>query len=181
MDESYYQLQAVCLFMGRLDNITLEDLQNQLDRTEGEVPTNRVLAAIGRKQGDTLEKLAERHSVCEKTIRNWLDRFAEQPIQQAPYDEDRSGRPTKLTDEEYDEFISDLYDSPTEVGYDRQVWFPLLAYNHLKNKFNVEYSKRHVRRMMSKAGLSWRTARPRHYDADPEEEAEYRNTVQKKS
>jgi hypothetical protein len=34
--------------------------------------------------------------------------------------------------------------------------------------------------MMREAGLSWRTARPRHYDADPEEEAEYQETVEKK-
>jgi transposase len=167
--------------MGRLDDITLEELQTQLGQTEGEVPTNRVLAATARKQGDTLETLAERHNVCEKTIRNWLDRFAEQPIDQAPYDDDRSGRPPELTDREYDEFIADLHESPTEVGYDRQAWFPALAHDHLRNAFGVEYSLRHIRRLMHEAGLSWRTARPRHYDADPEKEAEYRDTVQKKS
>jgi uncharacterized FAD-dependent dehydrogenase len=62
--------------MGRLDDITLEDLQNQLEQTEGKVPTERVLAAIGRKQGDTLQTLADRHNVWKKTIQNWLDRFA---------------------------------------------------------------------------------------------------------
>jgi len=62
--------------MGRLDDITLEELQDLRERTEGEIPRERVLAAIGRKQGDELETLAERHGVVEKTIRNWLDRFA---------------------------------------------------------------------------------------------------------
>lgn len=62
--------------MGRLDDISLQDLQNQLEQTDGEKSTKRVLTAIARKQGDTLERLAERHNVCEKTIRNWLDRFA---------------------------------------------------------------------------------------------------------
>jgi transposase len=167
--------------MGRLDDITLQDLQNQLEQTNGKVPTKRVLAAIARKQGDTIATLADRHNVCKKTIRNWLDRFAEQPIDQAPYDEDRSGRPPALTDKEYDAFIADLHTSPTEFGYDRQAWFPALAHDHLTKTYGVEYSLRHIRRLMKEAGLSWRTARPRHYEADPEEEAEYRETVQKKS
>jgi hypothetical protein len=61
--------------MGRLDDITLEELHEVREQTEGGIPRERVLAAIGRKQGDYIDTLAERHDVAEKTIRNWLDRF----------------------------------------------------------------------------------------------------------
>lgn len=166
--------------MGRLDHITIDELHAQLDKTGGKVPVQRVLAAIGRKQGATLGELAERHNVVEKTIRNWLDRFAEHSMEDAPYDEPRSGRPSKLTAEQKEEFFADLHKSPEECGYDRQVWFPLLAYQHLEDKFEAEYSVRHVYRLMHEAGLSWRTARPRHYEADPEAEAELQETVKKK-
>jgi len=60
--------------MGRLTDITLEELRELHKRTDGETPRERILAAIGRKQGDQIDTLAERHSVAEKTIRNWLDR-----------------------------------------------------------------------------------------------------------
>jgi transposase len=86
--------------MGRLDDITLEELHEVREQTEGEKPRERVLAAIGRKQGAQIDTLAERHGVVEKTIRNWLDRFAEQPIEQAPYDAPRPGGPSKLTREQ---------------------------------------------------------------------------------
>ncbi|MFC6964779.1 helix-turn-helix domain-containing protein [Halocatena marina] len=69
--------------MGRLDEITLEelyDLKEQID--EGKL-REHVLAAIRRKQGDQIDTLAERHGVVEKTIRNWLNRFEETPIEQA--------------------------------------------------------------------------------------------------
>ena len=56
--------------MGRLDEITLEELHGVREQTEGEKPRERVLAAIGRKQGDQINTLAERHGVVEKTIRN---------------------------------------------------------------------------------------------------------------
>ena len=165
--------------MGRLDDITLEELQEQRERTEGEVPRERVLAAIGRKQGDEIESLADRHGVCKKTIRNWLDRFAEQPIEEAPYDEPRSGAPGRLTDEETEQLVADFQTPPTELGYERQAWTSSLAVHHISEEFDVEYSKRHARYLMKQAELSWRTARPRHSEADPEEEDEFQETVQK--
>ena len=38
--------------MGRLDGITLKELHEIREQTEGGKPRERVLAAIGRKQGD---------------------------------------------------------------------------------------------------------------------------------
>lgn len=154
--------------MGRLDQLTLEDLHEQLDRTEGNVPTQRVMAAIGRKQGTSIEELAKRHNVAEKTIRNWLDRFVERALDEAPYDDDRSGRPAKLTDEQKATFFYDLQQSPETLGYDRPSWFPELARHHLKVEYDVKYSLRHVYRLLEEAGLSYRSTRPQHYHADPD-------------
>lgn len=166
--------------MIELETVSLEELQTELDKIDEKVPTQRVQTAIGRKLGLSTDTLAELNDVSEQTIRNWLNRFKDQPIEQAPYDDSRSGRPSKLTDEQKDEFFADLHKSPEEVGYDRQVWFPVLAYHHLKETYDVEYSQSQIYRLLHEAGLSWRTARPRHYEADPEAEAEFQETVQKK-
>jgi transposase len=165
--------------MGRLDDITLEELQELREQTEGEIPRERVLAAIGRKQGDEVDRLAERHGVVEKTIRNWLDRFDEEPIEQAPYDQSRSGRPSKLADDQREELFDHLQEPPTERGYDQQAWSTKLLLHHVREEYDVEYSKGHARKLMGKAGLSCRTARPRNHEADPDEEAEFQQTVQK--
>lgn len=142
--------------MGRLDDITLDELHEQLQRTKGNTPTHRVLATIGRKQGGTLEELAERHNVTEKTIRNWLDRVAAHPLPDAPYDEKRSGRPAKLTGEARESFLDDLKQSPEELGYDRHAWHPGLAHHHLCEEYGVEYSLRHVYRLLHDAGFPYR-------------------------
>lgn len=165
--------------MGRLDEVTIDELQSQLARTEGNVPTQRVLTAIGRKQGDNLEVLAERHGVVEKTIRNWLDRFAKQPLDEAPYDDPRPGAPGELTDNQQSDLFDDLATEPTELGYDQQAWTSSLAVHHIKTKFDVEYTKRHARNFLDQAGLSWRKARPRHHEADAGTEANFKETVQK--
>ena len=165
--------------MGRVDRLSLYELHEQLGRTEGNVPTQRILAAVGRKQGATLDELAERHNVTEKTIRNWLDRFYNQPLEAAPYDDERAGRPPKLSDEAKAAFLADLQQSPEEFGYDRYSWYPVLAHHHLEEEYAVKYSLRHVYRLLDEAGLTYRSARPRHYRVDPEDETEFRDTVQK--
>jgi transposase len=165
--------------MGRLDDISLSELQNLRAKTDGEIPRERVLAAIGRKQGDTIDRLAERHGVVEKTIRNWLDRFVEYPLEQAPYDEERPGRPSKLSEQQRKQLFDDFDKPPTELGYDRQAWTSTLAAYHIEITYGVEYTTRNIRYLLEKADLSWRTARPRHTDADPALEQEFQNTVQK--
>jgi len=165
--------------MGRLDDISLEELHELREQTEGEIPRERVLAAIGRKQGDEIETLAERHGVVEKTIRNWLDRFAKEPIEQAPYDDPKPGRPSKLAEHEREELFDHLQEPPTELGYDQQAWSTKLLLHHVKDKYGVEYSGGHARKLMGKAELSWRTARPRNHEADPQKKAEFQETVQK--
>lgn len=166
--------------MIELEHVSLEELRTLLGEVDEKVPTQRVLTAIGRKLGLATDTLAALNDVSDQTIRNWLNRFEDQPIDQAPYDDPRSGRPPKFTDEQKAEFFADLQQSPEDVGYDRQVWFPALAYRHLKETYDIEYSPSQIYRLLHEAGLSWRTARPRHYEADSEAEAEFQETVEKK-
>lgn len=161
--------------MIRLENCSLEELHSQLDDLEERVPTQRVLAAIGRKLGRSTGELATLHDVSEQTIRNWLNRFEEQPIERAPYDDSRSGRPPKLSDERKAEFIADLHKSPRVFGYDRRGWVPALAAHHLDDKFDVDYSLVHVRRLMRTAGVSWWRVRPQYDDTTPTGEATSRD------
>jgi transposase len=165
--------------MSYLDDVTLEDLHDQLSQTEEGVPTQRVLTAIHHKLGTDRDQLAKAHNVTERTIRNWLDRFVEQPIEQAPYDEPRPGGPSKLDADQREELFETLQNPPTELGYDRQAWSPKLLLHYLKEEYDVEYTTRHARNLLDEAELSWRTARPRNHEADPEDEAEFQETVQK--
>lgn len=165
--------------MDRLEDISLTELVELKESVNGGVPQERVLAAIGRKQGDSLDRLAERHGVVEKTVRNWLDRFEEHPLEEAPFDAERPGRPAKLSKEECSQLFDEFQQPPTELGYDRQAWTTDIAAHHIQSTYGVEYTTRHVKNLLDEAGLSWRTARSRHTDADPEIEAEFQETVQK--
>jgi len=165
--------------MGRLDDITLEELYELKDQIDEGKPRERVLAAIGRKQGDQLDTLADRHGVVEKTIRNWLDRFFLEPIEQAPYDAPRPGGPAKIEGEDRKQLFEQLQQPPTELGYDQQAWSQKLLLHHVKEEYGVEYHETYAYDLLKEAGLSLRTARPRHHEADPEEKAEFQKTVEK--
>ncbi len=151
--------------MGRLDGITLKDLHEIREQTEGGKPREGVLAAIGRKQGDHLDTLAERHGVVEKTIRNWLDRFAEEPIEHASDDAPRPGSPSKRESDERDQLFEQLQEPPTEPGYDHQAWPPSLLLHYVKEMYGVEYSNGHAYTLLN--------------EADPKKEAEFQQMVQK--
>jgi transposase len=165
--------------MSRFDGVTLEELYELKDQIDEGKPRERVLAAIGRKQGDHLDTLAERHGVVEKTIRNWLDRFEEEPIEQAPFDAPRSGRPGKIEGQDREQLFEQLQHPPTELGYDQQAWSAKLLLHHINKQYGVEYHENYAYELLREAGLSLRTARPRHHEADPEEKAEFQQTVEK--
>jgi hypothetical protein len=84
----------------------------------------------------------------------------DEPFEEVVYDEPREGRPTELSDEQHEQFVEALHDSPEEVGYGAPARSVPFARHYLAEKFDVEYCERHVRQLMSEAGLSSRTARP---------------------
>jgi len=157
--------------MASLDNVSTEDLRQVLAEVEGKKPTQRVMAVINYLEEDDakLEEVAERYGYTAGWLSRWLDRLerlADEPFEEVVYDEHRSRRPSELSDQEYEQFVESLHEPPEEVGLDGPAWSVPLARHYLSEEFDVEYCERHVRRLMSEAGLSWKTARPEYYKSD---------------
>jgi transposase len=165
---------------GKLSDTETEDLVDQLAEQpdEGQA-VMRLVAAREYKAGLSPAQIEDKYGWSEGTVYHWLGYFEKRGDDAALVDKPRSGRPRKLTDEQYEQFIDELQESPQEFGYDHQAWFPLLAHHYLRSEYDVEYSLRHIRRLLNEAELSWRTARPRHHKADSEEEVEFQETVEK--
>ncbi|TKX83305.1 helix-turn-helix domain-containing protein, partial [Halorubrum sp. SS5] len=103
------------------------------------IPREHILVAIRRKQGDQLDTLANHHGVIGKTIRNWLDRFEEEPIEPAPYHAPRPGDPAKIGGDDREHLFDQLQQPPTELGYEQQAWSAKLLVHHIKKEYGVEY------------------------------------------
>lgn len=163
--------------MVRLEEISVEDLENAMVEIDGYREIQRLIAAIIYKRGPSVPMIAEWLDKREATIYEWFNRLEDQPIREAVQDEQRPGRPSKLTDVEHDQFAVVLQESPENVGYDAQAWTPRMARQYLLDEFDVEYTLRHVRRMMKDAGLSWRTPQSQPPAADEDEREAFRKDV----
>lgn len=140
--------------MAKLEDISVRELEEILVEIEGYREVERLLAAIIYKRGPSVPKIAQWLDKREATIYRWFDRLEAQPIDEAIRDDPRSGRPPKLTDKQRETFISLLHESPEEAGYDAATWTPKLVRQHLFEEFDIEYTLRHVRRLMRDSGLS---------------------------
>ena len=154
--------------MATLHAATLDDLRDALAEVEDKKPTQRLMAVINYIEEDdtTMKQVAERYGYTGPWLSRWVGRLADEPVEQVVYDDPREGRPSKLSDEQHDQFVEVLHDSPEEVGLDAPAWSVPLARHYLSKEFDVEYCERHVRRLMSEAGLSWKTAQPEFYKSD---------------
>lgn len=155
--------------MGRLENISAEQLRKYLDKVEKKAETLRLVVGINYKNGITQTELAEWYGVSRTTIHNWLDRLERldtEPFDEVIHDDQRSGRPSKLTESEREELFSVLQTTPSELGVDAPAWSPPLVRAYILEEFDVEYSLRHIRDLMNDAGIVWKTARPEYYEAD---------------
>ena len=165
--------------MARLENVSVEELEASLDEATGKRETKRLLVSIIYKRGPSAPMIAEWLDTREQTIYRWFDRLEEEPIRQAVQDRQRSGRPSKLDDADREEFQAAVHNPPSEVGYDQPAWTTSLARQFLQDEFGVEYSRRHVQRLLKDAGLTWQTPRPQPPTADEDERTEFWETTKK--
>ena len=170
--------------MDSSSNVSTEDLREVLAEVDGKKPTQRLMAAINylEEDGATMEEIAQRYGYTAGWLSRWLNRFERlesEPFEAVVYDEERSGRPSQLTEQQKQEFTEILQDSPEDVGLDAPAWSVPLARKYLTEEFDVEYSNRHVRRLLREAGLSWKTARPEFYKSDERAQEAWREGFKK--
>ena len=157
--------------MANLENISANHLRQTLAKVDDGDAIQRLMAAITFKEIDELTQAgaAEMYGFSSSWASKWfprLERLEEEPFEDVVYDEPRSGRPAELSKEEHGRFVDALHESPEEAGIDAPAWSVPLAQHYLTEEFGVEYCERHVRRLLSEAGLSWKTARPEFYKSD---------------
>lgn len=164
--------------MEHLADVTVNDLQNSLESVEDKTPAKRLIAAIAYKNGITQSELGEWFGVERKTIYNWLTRLETRDLDSAVRDEDRAGRPRKLSDEQLDQLEDTLRDPPTEAGVDAPAWTTELLQAFVRDRFEIEYSRPSCRRLMKEAGLSYQNPNQAAAELDPEDRKALRRELE---
>jgi len=162
----------------KLVGVDEEQLREQLRTERDPKAIKRLVAALEYKSGLSPVKIQDKYGWHEQTVYDWLDIVAEREGV-ALGDRPRGGSSSRLTDDQWDQLTATLAASPSEAGIDAPAWRPPLVREYIAENFDVEYSPAHMYRVMKKAGLSVQTARPIHYEADPEEQRRWRAEFKK--
>lgn len=137
-----------------LSHVPADELRSELERVDSKTPALRLVVALNHKHGLTQTEIAEQYGIARKTVYNWLTRLESRPIAEAITDDERPGRPSKLSPEARRRFARLLRESPRAADYDAERWTPPLVQRFVAEEFDVEYSLPHVRRLMRENGLA---------------------------
>jgi transposase len=162
----------------KLAGVDIEQLRQQL-RTESDPKSiKRLTTALLYADGMSPYEIERVLGIHHQTVYDWLDVVAERD-HDAQGDAPHPPNASKLTPEQWEHLTAVLNAPPTEAGYNDPAWTPELVHHYITETYEVEYSLAHMYRVLARAGLSRQTARPRHYEADPEEQRRYRAELKK--
>ncbi len=114
-----------------------------------------ILLSVRRK---TVPEIADIFEVNYATVRFWIKRFnAHGPT--GLYDQQRSGRPRKVTQEVKDTIVKMVQDDPQKEGYLATFWTVAMLVLALRNKLKVTLSLSALRGTLHQLDLRW--GRPR--------------------
>ena len=125
----------------------------------------RLLAAILRKEGKTLEEISSTVKHPLTTVGDWLRRLHTEGISRKN-NKKPSGRPKRLTDKQIANLKPILFKSPKEQGFPFIIWTTKLVIQLIEKLYNVSYKPLQVRRILHSLGLSCQKPRPSHRKAN---------------
>lgn len=134
--------------MAKLDSVDPDDLRRSLDGADSPKAAKRLIVALDYLDDVPVSTLSRRYGIPRSTLYYWLDRFEEEPIEEAITDEDRPGRPRKLGDDDRRRLRSHLEEDPRSHGFEGTEWTPEFVHAHIERTFGVTYSLGHVRRLL---------------------------------
>lgn len=143
-----------------LPDISEQRLRKLSHREKLRKPQLRLLAALRRKQGWTLERIAASLEQPLMTVHGWLTRLQRRGIE-GLQDRKQTGRPAHLTPEQKCQLIEDLERGPPHNS--SGLWTTKLVQELLRRKYGVSFVKQHVWRMLDQLGFALLRPRKRHY------------------
>mgnify|MGYP001580973583 CR=1 FL=1 len=150
-----------------LPNVSVKRLQEMYDEEKNAKAKLRLLSAVHRKRGKSIDGIAHLLSKPRRTIHGWLTRFQMRGVSGKDSIK-QSGRPATLTLTQRKNLVKDLERGPPHnvTG----LWSTKELKNLLKRKYQVEFVNQHVWRLLVSLGFSMQRPRKQHYQKPNKEE-----------
>lgn len=135
----------------------------------------RLLAALLRKEGMTLQEIGNKVKYPLTTVGDWLRRMHREDISRR-YSIKQSGRPRRLTEEQEAELDLILSKSPREVDLPFVIWMTKLVCAFIRQRYGISYKIRQTRNLLCRLGFSCQKPRPAHRKANKKLQEDFKKT-----
>ncbi|MBS3096463.1 transposase [Candidatus Woesearchaeota archaeon] len=150
-----------------LPTTSVSQLQKLYDKEKNAKAKLRLLSAVHRKKGKSIDEIAYLLSKPRRTIHGWLVRFQQRGIN-AKDGIKQSGRPVELTIKQRKNLLKILERGPPHNP--SGLWSTKEVRELITKQFKRTYVKQHVWRLLVSVGFSMQRPRKRHYQRPSEKE-----------
>ncbi len=153
-------------FLPKVNLNQLEELYRAEQKTK---PKIRLLCAMHRKKGESIDEIAEVTNLKRRTVHSILHRFCDRGIL-AKDSIKQEGRPAFLTVRQRRTVVKVLERGPP--GNKTGLWTTKEVKAFIHKKYGVKYTSGHVWELLKTLGLTLQRPRPRHYKHPAEEDTD---------
>ncbi len=139
----------------------------------------RLLAALQRKEGKTLDSIAFSLEKPKMTISDWLRCLEKRGIS-GLYDIKQSGQPSRLTKNQLDKLNKILDESPEKQGLPFVIWTTKLVQYIIVKLFGVRYVLRNIWFLVKKLGYNLKVPRQENRKANKKAQEKFKKNLKQK-
>jgi transposase len=150
-------------------------LQDEIRRSEESRYDHRLHGVLLVAQGMSCHQVAELLGDAPRTVAYWVNRFERDGLTGLT-EEERPGRPTRLTEKQMQEIDRVLRKTPSELGLTGNLWDGKTLSAYIEKQWKVTLRTRQCQRLFRQLGFRMRKPRPVIASADPAEQARVKKT-----
>lgn len=152
-----------------LPDTSLSELKRLMQAETKTKPRLRLLIAVHRKKGESLDAIAEACGVPRRTVHGTIKRFQDRGAA-AAHAVKQEGRPPHLSLKQRKQLVRELEHGPL---HNRQgLWTTKEVRELIRKKFGIAYVPQHTWRILKACGFSLLRPRPRHHKAASRQQSE---------
>ena len=152
-------------------------LQDEIRRSEESRYDHRLHGLLLVAQGMSCHQVSELLGDAPRTVAYWVRRFESDGLTGLT-EEERSGRPRRLDEEQIRNIDAALRLRPSDFGLTGNLWDGKTLSAYVKRRWDVGLGTRQCQRLFRQLGFRLRKPRPLIANASPEDQARVKKTSQ---
>jgi len=148
-------------------------LKDEIRRSEESRYDHRLHAVLLVARGMSCPEASDYLGDSERTLRNWINRYMQKGLQGLIEDE-RPGRPSRLTAEQIEKINLALKGKPEDVGLRDGIWDGKLLSAFIQKEFQINLGIRQCQRLFPQLRFRLRKPRPMIARANPKVQEDFK-------